>query len=257
MGSYAYILDVFVFVLGTAIGSFLNVCIHRIPKGQSIVRPVSRCPSCNQPIRPFDNIPLISYLILKGKCRYCEYHIPFRYPLVEFFSGGFSLALFLKLGLSAHFFIYTIFVWSLLVITFIDLDTQTIPDAITLPGIVLGFFASFLLPEIAYWQSILGILLGGGSLYLVAFFYYTLTKREGMGGGDIKLLAMIGAFLGYKSILFVIFFSSLIGTLVGIVVMIKQRKWRTYAIPFGPFLAIGTFLHILWGHELLQWYLYG
>ncbi len=257
MGSYAYILDVFVFVLGTAIGSFLNVCIHRIPKGQSIVRPVSRCPSCNQPIRPFDNIPLISYLILKGKCRYCEYHIPFRYPLVEFFSGGFSLALFLKLGLSAHFFIYTIFVWSLLVITFIDLDTQTIPDAITLPGIVLGFFASFLLPEIAYWQSILGILLGGGSLYLVAFFYYTLTKREGMGGGDIKLLAMIGAFLGYKSILFVIFFSSLIGTLVGIVVMIKQRKGRTYAIPFGPFLAIGTFLHILWGHELLQWYLYG
>lgn len=256
MNSYAYLLDIFVFVLGTVIGSFLNVCIHRIPKGQSIITPPSHCPACNQPVRFFDNIPLISYLILRGKCRYCGYHIPLRYPVVEFLSGSLSLTLFLKFGLSAHFLIYTIFVWSLLVITFIDLDTLTIPDVITLPGIVLGFFASFLLPQIAYWQSILGILLGGGSLYLMAFFYYTFTKREGMGGGDIKLLAMIGAFLGYKSILFVIFFSSLIGTLVGVIVMIKQRKGRTYPIPFGPFLAIGTLLHILWGHELFQWYLY-
>lgn len=251
-----YLLHIFAFVLGAIVGSFLNVCIYRIPRGDSVIRPSSHCPACNQPISFFDNIPLISYLLLRGKCRRCHTHISFRYPLVEFLSAILSLGLFLKFGLSPHLFVYLILAWSLLAITFIDLDTRTIPDIITLPGIILGFFASFLILQVKYWQLVLGILLGGGILYMVAFLYYALTKKEGMGGGDIKLMAMIGAFLGYKSVLPVIFLASLIGTLVGIIIMIGWRKDRRYAIPFGPFLALGTLMYILWGQDLVRWYVY-
>lgn len=249
-----YLLHIFAFVLGATVGSFLNVCIYRIPRGNSIIRPLSHCPACNQPISFFDNIPLISYLLLRGRCRYCQTHISFRYPLVELLSALLSLGLFLKFGLSPHLFVYFILGWSLLAVTFIDLDTQTIPDIITLPGIILGFFASFLILQVKYWQPVLGILLGGGILYMVAFLYHALTKKEGMGGGDIKLMAMIGAFLGYKSVLPVIFLASLIGTLVGIIIMIGWRKDRRYAIPFGPFIALGTLMYIFWGQDFVRWY---
>lgn len=249
-----YLLHIFAFVLGATVGSFLNVCIYRIPRGDSIIRPLSHCPACNQPISFFDNIPLISFLLLRGRCRYCQTHISFRYPLVELLSALLSLGLFLKFGLSPHLFVYFILGWSLLAVTFIDLDTQTIPDIITLPGIILGFFASFLILQVKYWQLVLGILLGGGILYMVAFLYHALTKKEGMGGGDIKLMAMIGAFLGYKSVLPVIFLASLIGTLVGIIIIIGWRKDRRYAIPFGPFIALGTLMYIFWGQDFVRWY---
>ncbi|HIC92493.1 MAG TPA: prepilin peptidase [Syntrophaceae bacterium] len=249
-----YLFHILAFVLGAIVGSFLNVCIHRIPRGDSIIKPSSHCPACNQPISFFDNIPLISYLLLRGRCRHCHTHISFRYPLVELLSALLSLGLFLKFGLSPHLFVYLILAWSLVAVTFIDLDTQTIPDVITLSGIIFGFFASFLILQVKYWQLALGILLGGGILYMVAFLYHALTKKEGMGGGDIKLMAMIGAFLGYESVLPVIFLASLIGSLVGIIIMMGWKKDRRYAIPFGPFLALSTLMYIFCGQDLVRWY---
>jgi leader peptidase (prepilin peptidase)/N-methyltransferase len=173
---------------------------------------------------------------------------------VELLSSLLSLAIFVKFGFSFQLLVYLVLGWSLLLVTFIDLDTQTIPDVVTLPGIILGFLASFLIPHVKYWQSFIGILLGGGLLYLVAFLYYSLTKKEGMGGGDIKLMAMIGAFFGYHAVFPVIFFASLIGTLVGVIVIIGWKKDRKYAIPFGPFLATGALIYLFWGEQLIRWH---
>ncbi len=247
-------LHILTFILGAVVGSFLNVCIYRLPKKESIIKPSSHCPGCNQPIRFYDNIPLISYVILKGRCRFCQTRISLRYPLVELLSGLLSLALFVKFGFSFELPVYLVLGWSLLLVTFIDLDTQTIPDVITLPGIILGFLASFLIPHVKYWQSFIGILLGGGILYVVALLYYSLTKKEGMGGGDIKLMAMIGAFFGYNAVFPVIFIASLIGTLVGVIVIIVWKKDRRYAIPFGPFLATGALIYLFWGEQLIRWH---
>ena len=187
-------------------GSFLNVCIYRLPQGLSIAVPRSFCPACQTPIRAYDNIPIISFLILGGKCRKCRAPISWRYPLVEGLTGGLALAFFLKMGLTFSFFCHFSFAAALVVITFIDLDHRIIPDVISLPGIVIGFLLSLLGITLGMWNSLIGIAVGGGSLYLVAIVYEAVTKREGMGGGDVKLLAMIGAWLGWKAVLFTLFF---------------------------------------------------
>lgn len=245
----------FAFLLGAVVGSFLNVCICRLPEEKSVVFPPSACPKCGSRISWYDNIPIISFLLLRAKCRSCKAPISWRYPLVEALNGSLTLLLFLKFGISPSFLALFIFCSSLVVITFIDLDQQIIPDQISLPGIIIGFAFSFFLPWNGWLNSLLGILLGGGSLYLVAWGYEKLTGKEGMGGGDIKLLAMMGAFLGWRSVLFIIFAASLVGSVIGVAAMLIQKKDRKLAIPFGPFLAFGAVLYIFFGRQIIYWYL--
>lgn len=232
------------FILGAIVGSFLNVAILRLPeKDQSVVFPASHCPQCKTPLKWYDNIPIFSFLFLKGSCRYCNTKISWQYPAIETCMALISVALRLKFPWLL-FSIYFVFAASLLVIIVIDYRHQIIPDVISIPGIFLGFFFSLVNPYLQWSDSGLGILFGGGSFYLLALVYYLLTKRMGMGGGDIKLLAMIGAFLGWQSLPFVIFSSSLFGTIVGVGAMIKQKKGGKTVIPYGPFLAISALLYL-------------
>ena len=245
---------IFSFIFGTIVGSFLNVCIHRLPIHQSVVAPSSHCPFCKQPIAFYDNIPILSFILLRGKCRTCKASVSYQYPLVEFLAGSLSLILVQKCGLSLNYAAYFIFGAAILVVTFIDLRHQIIPDTVSLPGIVLGLLTSIFLPSLTFLDSLIGIAVGGGSLLLIAGGYYLLTKKEGMGLGDVKLLAMMGAFLGWKSILFIIMVASLSGALAGITVMLIKKKDRKYAIPFGPFLSLGALCYLLYGQEMIRWY---
>jgi leader peptidase (prepilin peptidase)/N-methyltransferase len=249
-----FIVYPWVFFFGACIGSFLNVCIYRIPAGLSIVHPPSRCPQCETQIRWWQNIPMASWLFLRGKCSVCKAKISVRYLLVEILTGLLFLRIFTLFSLHPATLVFWIFAAALVTLTFIDLDHQIIPDVISLPGILLGF-ASVSLTPLSWSNSLFGILLGGGSLWLIAIIYELLTKNEGMGGGDIKLLAMIGAFLGWKAILPVIFISSCIGTLVGVPLMLRQGGSGKLAIPFGPFLSAAALIWLFWGGQLLRWYL--
>ena len=250
------IYSVFAFAFGAVVGSFLNVCICRMPKDESVVLPPSHCTNCDYLIRWYDNVPMVSYLLLKGRCRSCGEPISAQYPLVEFLNGALTLALFLKFGPSFVFAVLFLFCSALVVITFIDLEYQIIPDMITLPGIVIGFALSFLIPNFGWLSSLIGILSGGGSLLLIAYLYQAVAKKDGLGGGDIKLLAMMGAFFGWKAILFIIFAASLAGSAIGITVMLVQKKDATLAIPFGPFLASAAVLYIFCGNQIIFWYLH-
>lgn len=243
------------FLLGAVTGSFLNVCIYRLPLDQSVITPRSRCMACGTTVAWFDNLPILSWFLLRGRCRSCGASYSIRYPLVELLTALLSLLLFLRFGLSPSYLIYFALVAALVVITFIDLDHQIIPDEISLPGIAIGFLASFFLPEPGWLSSLLGAVVGWGSLALVFYAYLWLTGREGMGGGDAKLLAMLGAFLGLKAVPFIIFSSSLVGTVAGLSIMALQRKGRHLAIPFGPYLAFGALLYIFYGPQLITWYL--
>jgi leader peptidase (prepilin peptidase)/N-methyltransferase len=250
-----WFMALFIFWVGCCVGSFLNVCIYRLPRSLSIVSPRSFCPNCQAPIRFYDNIPLLSYLLLRGKCRNCGTNFSWRYPLVEALTGGMAFALFLKFGLSLTFFSFFAFSAALIVVAFIDLDHRVIPDLISLPGIAFGVLLALLGPALTVKESLIGLLAGGGSLYVVALVYETVTKREGMGGGDVKLLAMIGAWLGWRAILFTLFFASLSGTLIGGGMMFIQKQGRHYAIPFGPFLVFAALAYVFFGPELIAWYL--
>jgi leader peptidase (prepilin peptidase)/N-methyltransferase len=249
-----YLIEVFIFIFGLCIGSFLNVCIYRLPASKSIVHPRSMCSNCGTLIASYDNIPILSYLWLKGRCRHCRIKISLRYPMVELLGGLLALGTYLKFGLTIEALIYYLFLTALTVVTFIDLDHRIIPDVITLPGIPIFFAAGFVLPTITYKEALLGILIGGGSLFLVAWIYSLITKKEGMGGGDIKLLAMMGAIVGWQGVLFTIFVASLVGTLAGLAVMLQSRKGLKLAVPFGPFLSIGGIMYIFFGTPLIDWY---
>lgn len=247
-------LSLAVFIFGAVAGSFLNVCIYRIPNGASVAFPASHCPHCQQPIRPYDNIPILSYLVLRGRCRQCGVPISRRYPLVEMLGGLAAVTAVSHFGLSAHALLAFAFLSSLIVITFIDIDHQIIPDAISVPGIFVGFAAALFLGHPSWKSSLGGILLGGGTLWVVAEGYYRLTHREGMGGGDIKLLAMIGAFLGWRAIPVTLMVGSLVGTVIGLGLMLSQGRNPRMAIPFGPFLALGGACALFWGETLIAWY---
>jgi len=249
------VVNLWVLLFGMAVGSFLNVCIYRLPRSLSLIRPGSMCPGCRSKIAFYDNIPVLSYLLLKGRCRRCGARISPRYPLVELVSGLFAVAVLGRYGLTLEAFVLYALTAALLVITFIDIDHQIIPDVITYPGIVIGFLMSFFLDHVTYQESFIGILVGGGSLLLVAWGYHGLTKREGMGGGDIKLLAMIGAFLGWKAVVFTIFAGSAIGTVVGATVALRKGGGRRLAVPFGPFLSLGALLFLFFGPQVIHWYL--
>jgi leader peptidase (prepilin peptidase)/N-methyltransferase len=253
-----------VFILGTIVGSFLNVCIARIPNEESVVSPPSHCPKCKAAIPFYCNLPLLSYLILRGRCRSCSGSISPRYFVVELLMGLLALALFERFGLSFNFFVGFVFVASLVVISFIDLDVRIVPDVISLPGIVCGLLLSI----IGYFligrdsdlvptpvSSLIGIIAGGGFLLATAWLYEKVTGVEGMGGGDIKLLAMIGAFLGWPSIPITLFIASLVGSVVGLTCMLLTGAGRRLALPFAPFLCSGAVSFIFFGDYVIQFYL--
>jgi len=250
MGLPTYGEIIFVMLLGLIWGSFFNVCIVRLPKDESIVFLRSKCPHCSSLIPWYLNIPLFSYLWLHGRCAYCKARISIQYPLVELGTALLYLALYWQLGLGVRFFVYAIFASLLLVISVIDLYHQIIPDELSLSGLVLGFVASLFLEDVGWKSSLLGIVVGGGSFFAIAYLYEKLTQREGLGGGDVKLLAMIGAWLGLRSIFPVVILSSAIGSIVGLTVMAIQRKDFKTAIPFGPFLAIGALIYFFWAEPI-------
>jgi leader peptidase (prepilin peptidase) / N-methyltransferase len=240
---------VFVAILGLIWGSFFNVCILRVPDNLSLI-PRSHCTKCQAPIPWFLNVPVFSYLYLRGRCHACREKISIQYPLVELGTALLYVALYLHFGLGIHLLAYAVLVSLLVVISVIDLHHQIIPDELSLPGCLLGLGAVFLTKDITWIDSLLGIGLGGGLFLGIAYLYERFTKREGLGGGDIKLLAMIGAWLGYKSILVVIIFSSALGSLVGIGLMLAKRKNLKTAIPFGPFLALAALIYLFWGAQI-------
>ncbi len=244
----------FVFVFGAIIGSFLNVCIARLPDGRSIALPPSHCPKCQSFLAWYDNVPILSYLVLAGRCRSCRVRISPIYPAVEVLTGALAVALFLRLGPTLAFAGYFAFAAALVVITFIDLDHQIIPDVISLPGIAVGLAFSLVSPLVTPVDAILGVLAGGGTLLAVAWLYKTFRGQEGMGGGDIKLLAMIGAFLGWQSIFVTLFVGSVIGSIIGVVIMLYEGADAKLAIPFGPFLAGGALVYLFWGDRILAFY---
>lgn len=253
-------LDLLTILLGLILGSFVNVCIYRLPRELSVVRPRSSCPSCNRNIAWFDNIPLVSYLLLRGRCRHCDARIPVRYPLIEAATGLTSWLVFHRYGLGPAYFVYFLYSAALLTVSVIDLEHRIIPDEISLPGIAIGLVLAALTPvlplldEIGFLDAVIGLLLGGGSLLLVGLAYEAVRKQEGIGGGDIKLLAMIGVFTGWKGVLFTVFGGSLFASIVGITVMIARRQNGQVPIPFGPFLSGASFLYVLVGDRVLQAY---
>ena len=245
------------FVLGAVIGSFLNVCIYRIPTGESIIRPRSRCPKCFNPIRWYHNIPILSWTLLRGRCAYCAAPVSIRYPLIEGLTG-LLFALFLyRFAFHPVTLVFWLLSGLLVAISFIDLDHQIIPDVISLPGILIGFLCSFAVPWVSWQSSLLGILVGGGSLLLVALGYEFMAKREGMGLGDVKLLAMLCAFLGVRAVFPIIFVGSVLGTLIGVPLMLFKKSDGKLAIPFGPFLAAGALVYgffVQFWDPLMRWY---
>jgi len=248
-------LGLYAFFMGLAIGSFLNVCIYRIPLKKSIARPPSSCPHCGKRIKFYENIPLISYLFLKGKCRYCHHPISWQYPLVEILIGFISLFLFIKFGINYQYILSLFFISNLLIISLIDIEHMIIPDVLSLSGILLGWASSFIISNLTWTDSLIGSLAGGGGLYLVAIGFAYLTGKEGMGGGDIKLLAMIGAWMGWRPLPLIILMASLSGLVIGLSLMIFSGKGLGAKIPFGPYLSLGAIIYFFFGFQITQWYM--
>jgi leader peptidase (prepilin peptidase)/N-methyltransferase len=245
------------FALGSCVGSFLNVCIWRLPRELSVVRPRSRCPACEHPIAWYDNIPIVSFAQLRGKCRHCRSRIRWRYPLVEALTGGAVLAVVWRFGVSLQALVYAALVCALIAVTFIDLDFQIIPDEISLGGLVLGLGLSALLPAlhgtdsrvVALGRSLVGALVGGGLLYGTGLVGDLVFRRETMGGGDVKLLAMAGSLLGWKLVLLTFFLAPMLALVPGLIVLLVHR---THVIPYGPFLAAGLVVSLFAGQQILD-----
>ncbi len=247
-------------------GSFINVFIYRFPRGESVVYPGSRCTICDSYLMFYHNIPVISYVLLKGRCAYCRSGISVLYPVVELLTALLTVLIFHKFGVAVVTAVYILLAFSLIAVTFVDLKYMIIPDVITLPGIVIGFlynlfitdwnsliagteymdlsWAVYSAVQVPAVNSFLGIMIGGGSLFFIAIVYKLIRKADGMGMGDVKLLAMLGAFLGVKGVLFTLFVSSLVGSVVGIIVILMRRGNFQFALPYGPFLSLGAILFI-------------
>jgi leader peptidase (prepilin peptidase)/N-methyltransferase len=245
----------FAFLFGAMVGSFLNVCIHRLPKEESIVAPRSRCPACRSPIRAWDNIPLVSFLLLRGRCRACRQPIAWRYPMVEALTALLFVLTVSRFGVTLQTAFLLAFLCGLVVVSFIDLDHQIIPNVITLPGIPLGLIGGLLVREPPLLDRLIGTLAGAGFLYLVLFYGGALYGQEAMGEGDLNLIALVGAFLGWKAVVVTILVACVVGSAVGLALMALKRLGRRQHIPFGPFLALGAVVGLFWGERLLGWYL--
>lgn len=241
-------------IFGAVIGSFLNVCIYRLPRGESVAWPGSHCPACAQAIAWYDNIPVLSYGWLRGRCRACHAPIALRYPLVELANAVGYMGMAWYFGPAPEAVIYAAFYSALLVITGTDLSHQIIPDTITLPGIVAGLASASVVLPVGWVNSVAGLIVGGGILWALAWLSPILFGKEGMGGGDIKLMAMVGAFLGWKPVLLAIMLGSLIGSIVGVGLISARVMRRQEYLPFGPFLAIGSLMALFFHEPLLAWY---
>jgi len=241
--------------LGLIVGSFANVCIHRIPLGESVVSPRSRCPSCRAPIAAADNVPLLSYLALRGRCRHCGARIAWRYPAVEGANALLYLGVALRDGLSGQAVVDMALVTALLVLSLIDLDHQILPNVITRPGIALAIAASFALHGArAALGSALAAAAGYLAFALVAFVYRRLRRVEGLGQGDWKLAAMLGAFLGWQKMLLTVFLASLAGTVVGLALMALGARDSRQRLPLGTFLGAAGIVALFLGDDLVRWY---
>ncbi len=243
-----------VFLFGALVGSFLNVCIHRLPREESVAWPGSHCPECRRPIAPYDNIPLLSYLLLGGRCRSCRAPIPLRYPLVEMANAFGWVAIVAYFGWGWEAAAYAAFYSALLVITGTDLSHTIIPDSVTLPGIVVGVISAATILPVGLMNSLLGVLIGGGLLWGLAVVSPYLFGKEGMGGGDIKLLGMVGAFLGWRPALLTIMIGALVGSVLGLSLIAFKILRRDEYIPFGPFLALGALISLFFHQHILDWY---
>jgi leader peptidase (prepilin peptidase)/N-methyltransferase len=247
-----FLLATYVTMIGTAVGSFLNVCIHRLPLGLSPAWPASHCPTCRAPIKPYDNVPIFSYLWLRGRCRSCNAPISIQYPLVEIVTGAVFLGAFLLFD-SPVLIQRLVFACAMIVLFVVDLEHRILPDVITLPGIVVGFAFSLFMPP-GWVDSLIGIVVGGGTLWLLGEAYFRVRGEEGMGFGDVKMLAMIGAFLGWKLMLLTLILSSFVGSIVGVAMIALNRGDMKYALPFGTFLAIGAMVASTVGERIVAWY---
>lgn len=265
-----------IFVFGLVLGSFLNVCIWRIPRGESIVAPPSHCPHCARRIRPWDNIPLLSYALLRGKCHNCGERISPLYPAVELLTAFLALTCYFAFGFSPAFAKWLIFCALIVVLIFTDLRERILPDAVNFTGLVAGLAASLFVPVpggAAFWifgravalhspaaalsfmDALLGAACGGGLLWLFAEGYFRLRHREGMGLGDVKMMLMAGSFLGWQGVLLTILLGSLMGTVAGLLFIAARRRGRDYEWPFGTFLGISAIAVVFWGQPVLKWYL--
>ena len=257
------------FVFGSIVGSFLNVCIHRMPLGESVVWPRSHCPKCKKRIPGYDNIPFISFILLAGRCRFCQQKISIRYLVVELLTAITFVFFYSRYGLSYNFFFYALFACGLIVATFVDIQHRIIPDEISVGGIIVGFILSsckgFNLKPLAYnpgpmLNSFLGIIIGGGIIYITGFIfdlvYFKLLKKppiqgetESMGGGDVKLLAAIGAFLGWQKAILTFFLAPFFGIVIGVINLVSKKD---HTIPYGPFLSLAALLSVFWADKILR-----
>jgi len=271
----ASLIALFVFVFGLIIGSFLNVCISRLPQGKSVVSPGSRCPKCAKPIKPYDNIPVLSYLILGGKCRACKTRISPIYPAVELLTGLLFLACYLIFGNSVLTLKWAIFSAILIVLIFTDWRERVLPDAVNFAGLAIGLLISFFVrpddgtalwiarrffefpppaPVISFADALIGAAVGGGLLWLVGEGYFRVRGREGMGLGDVKMMLMAGAFLGLRRTLLTILVGSLLGAILGAIFILASRKGSEYELPFGTFLGMAALLVVFFGTPVVTWY---
>jgi leader peptidase (prepilin peptidase)/N-methyltransferase len=241
-------------VFGAVVGSFLNVCIYRLPLGKSVVWPASACTQCKRELLWYENIPVVSWAVLRGRCRTCGVAISFRYPLIEAITGAMFGLAWWYYGPGPLLASRILFGCALIVLFAIDLEHHLLPNVITLPGIVIGFVFS-LFTEPGWQASIIGLLAGGGALYAIAEAYYRVRHEEGLGMGDVKMLAMIGAFLGWKLALLTLMLASFAGTIIGMLLIVTKRGGMKYALPFGTFLALGAAAAASVGPGLLDWYL--
>ena len=263
------IANLVVFIFGSIVGSFLNVCIYRMPLGESVVWPRSHCPKCQKRIPGYDNIPFLSFILLNGRCRICKEKISLRYPLVELLTAALSVTLFNRYGLSYDFFFYMVLLWALIIASFVDIKHRIIPDEVSIGGMIIGFILCAIrglnLTPMHFsfkpmLNSFIGILAGGGIIYLTGklfdFIYFKLMKRppiqgetESMGGGDVKLLAMIGAFLGWQRALLTFFLAPFLGIVIGIINLVTKKD---HTIPYGPFLSLSALLSLFWADKIFS-----
>ena len=241
-------------VLGACVGSFLNVCIYRLPRRESLAWPGSHCTSCTRSLAWYENIPIVSWVVLRGRCRTCRAPISWMYPIVEVTTALVFVIGYLLYGLTPLAAVRVFFACALIVLFVTDLQHKVLPNVITVPGIVIGFACSLFVPP-GWRDSLIGIVAGGGVLFALAEAYYRVRGQEGLGMGDVKLLGMIGAFLGWKLVLLTLVLASFAGSLAGGVMIASGRGGMKYALPFGTFLAVGALVAAIWGMPIVDWYL--
>lgn len=248
------LIALYVAIFGLIVGSYLNVVVYRLPLGLSTVYPRSQCPGCGSLIRARDNVPVLSFLLLRGRCRTCGTPISWRYPLVEAITGALFVACLLRFGLTPQAATAVVFSCLMLVLALIDYDHMILPDRITLPGVAVGIASQLVAPLAGLWPAVIGALVGAGILLAVWGLWLLVRREEGMGLGDVKMLALVGAFLGWQGVLVTLFFGALSGSIVGIALMRRGSVDMRSKLPFGVFLALGGLVALFFGDPLVAWY---